>query len=118
LSSGEIEAGLDIYRRSKWEEPKVMRQLTKIFPMAYAKRIESVKLTMPNVVSPWGTIDLKVLIFGDSVAVAQFAQVGIELRHVELQVVRPEPERLVYLCLSDQVYAKPLLGRVHLRMRL
>jgi hypothetical protein len=76
LSSGEIEAGLDIYRRSKWEEPKVMRQLTKIFPMAYAKSIESVKLTMPDVVSPWETLDLKVLIFGDPVAVAQFARSG------------------------------------------
>jgi len=53
-----------------------MRQLTKISPMAYAKRIESVKLTMPDVVSPWETLDLKVLIFGDPVAVAQFARSG------------------------------------------
>jgi hypothetical protein len=112
------EAGLDIYRKSKSEEPKPMSQLNNIFPTAYAKRIESVKLTMPDVVSPWGTIDVKVIILGDFVAVAQFAQVGIELRHVELQVVRPEPVHLVHLSLSDQVYAKRLLQRVHLRMRL
>ena len=53
-----------------------MSQLNKVFPMAYAKGIESVKLTMPDVVSPWGTIDLKVIIFGDSVAVAQLPRSG------------------------------------------
>jgi hypothetical protein len=39
-------------------------------------KVESVKLTMPDVVSPWGTIHLKILIFGDSGAVAQFARSG------------------------------------------
>jgi hypothetical protein len=68
-----------------------MSEFNKIFPIAYAKMTEIMKAAMPDVVSPWGMLDQHVLIFGDSVPVAQFAQVGIEVRHVELSSVRSEP---------------------------
>jgi hypothetical protein len=86
-----------------------MSQLNKIFPMAYAKMTESVKLTMPDVVSPWGRLDPNCThIWGFRCSGAVFPD-RIELRHIELQEVRPEPVHLVRFCLSDQVYAKRLL---------
>jgi hypothetical protein len=84
LSSDVIEAGLDIYRRPKSEEPKLMSQLNKIFPMAYAKMIESVKLTMPDVVSPWGTLDPKCTHIWGFRCSGAVCPGRIELRHVEL----------------------------------